>query len=50
MKFITKSIVYFIAIVTCVLYILFFFWLCHMACGILVYWPGIEPMSPAEEV
>ena len=26
------------------------FWLCHPACGILVLWPGIEPMPPAMEV
>ena len=26
------------------------FWLCHSACGILVPWPGIEPMPPAMEV
>ena len=26
------------------------FWLCHPACGILVPWPGIEPMHPAMEV
>ena len=28
---------------------LFFFCQCHSACGILVAWPGIEPMSPAVE-
>ena len=28
---------------------LFFFWLCCMACGILVPQPGIEPMPPALE-
>ena len=27
----------------------FFFWLCHVACGILVPQPGIEPMPPAVE-
>ena len=27
----------------------FFNWLCHVACGILVPWPGIEPMPPAME-
>ena len=26
------------------------FWLCHMACRILVPWPGFEPMPPAVEV
>lgn len=26
-----------------------FFWPWHMACGILVPWPGIEPASPAVE-
>ena len=26
------------------------FWLCPMACGILVPQPGIEPMPPASEV
>ena len=26
------------------------FWLYHMACGILVPWPGIKPKLPAEEV
>ena len=25
----------------------FFFWPHHVACGILVLWPGIEPTSPA---
>ena len=25
------------------------FWLCHMACGILVPWPGIKPMPLALE-
>ena len=25
----------------------FFFWQCHVACGILFPWPGIEPISPA---
>ena len=25
---------------------LFFFWLYHTACGILVPWPGMEPMPP----
>ena len=28
----------------------FLFWSCHMACGILVPWPGIEPVFPAREV
>ena len=28
----------------------FIFCPCHMACGILVPWPGIEPESPALEV
>ena len=28
----------------------FIFCPCHMACGILVPWPGIEPKSPALEV
>ena len=27
----------------------FLFWLCQAACGILVFWPGIEPMTPALE-
>ena len=27
-----------------------FFWPCYTACGILVYWPGIEFMPPAVEV
>lgn len=27
----------------------FFFLRCHMACGILVLWPGIKPMSPSVE-
>ena len=27
----------------------FFFFFCHMACGILVPWPGIEPMPPTLE-
>ena len=25
---------------------LFIYWPCHMACGILVPWPGIEPVPP----
>ena len=29
---------------------LFFFWLCHMACGILAPQPGIKPATPALEV
>ena len=29
---------------------LFIFWPCHTACGILVPWSGIEPLSPAVEV
>ena len=29
---------------------IFFFWLPHIACGTLVPWPGIEPISPALEV
>ena len=28
----------------------FFFWLCHMACGILVPQPGIEPAPSAVQV
>ena len=28
----------------------FFFWLCHMACGILVPGPGNKHMPPAVEV
>ena len=28
---------------------LFFFWLDHAACGILVLWPGILPVPPAVE-
>ena len=28
---------------------LFFFCQCHLACGILVAWPGIEPVSPTVE-
>ena len=27
-----------------------FFWLHHMACGVLVPWPGIESTLPALEV
>ena len=27
----------------------FFFWPCHVACDILVPWPGIKPTSPALE-
>ena len=30
--------------------LIFFFWLCHVACGILVPRPGIEPMASAVEV
>ena len=30
--------------------IFFFFWLCHMVCGISVPQPGIEPAHPAVEV
>ena len=30
--------------------IFFLFWPCHVACGILVPWPGIEPGPPAVEV
>ena len=26
-----------------------YFWLCHVACGMLVPWPGVEPMPPAFE-
>ena len=29
--------------------VLFFFFAMHAACGILVPWPGIEPVSPAVE-
>ena len=32
-----------------VTYLFSIFWPCCMACGILVPWPGIEPMSPAVE-
>ena len=28
---------------------IFIFWLCPTACGILVSWPGTEPVSPALE-
>ena len=28
----------------------YFFWPCHVACGILVSQPGVEPMPPAVEV
>ena len=31
-------------------YFFFFFWLCHMACRILVPQPGTEPVPPAVEV
>ena len=31
------------------LLLLGFIWLCHMACGLLVPQPGIEPMSRAVE-
>ena len=31
------------------MFLLFFFWLCSKACGILVPRPGIEPASPALE-
>ena len=27
-------------------WIIFIFWLCRAACGILIPWPGIEPMPP----
>ena len=27
-----------------------FYWLCHMACGILVPWPGIELVAPVVDV
>ena len=30
-------------------YYLFYFWPCHMACGILVSQLGIEPVPPAVE-
>ena len=30
--------------------LLFFFWPCRTACGILVPWPGIRPMPPAMEL
>ena len=32
-----------------VIVIFFFFWLCSMACQILVPWRGIKPVSPAVE-
>ena len=35
----------------CVLsFFVVFFWLCHLACGILVPQPGTEPVTPALEV
>ena len=30
-------------------HVLLFFWLCRLACGILVPQPGIEPVPPAVE-
>ena len=30
-------------------FICFVFWLCLAACGVLVPWPGVEPMLPAVE-
>ena len=30
-------------------YFVLFFWPCCVACGILVPWPGIEPVPPALE-
>jgi len=30
--------------------LLIYFWLCHIACGTLVPWPGIKPVSPAVEM
>ena len=30
-------------------WIIFIFWLCCAACGILVPWPGMEPMPPTVE-
>ena len=33
----------------CYMWIFFFFWLHCMACGLLVPWSGMEPMSPAVE-
>ena len=32
------------------LFVCLFFWLCYVACGILVPQPGIEPTSPALKV
>ena len=32
-----------------IVFLISFFWWCHMACGILVPRPGIEPMPPAME-
>ena len=32
------------------IFILFIYWPCCVACGILVPWPGTEPVSPAVEV
>ena len=32
------------------MYLFFYFWLHHAACGILIPRPGIEPMPPAVEV
>ena len=30
-------------------FLIFIFWLCHVACGILVTQPGIKPVPPALE-
>ena len=30
-------------------FFLFFFWLCHMVCRILVPWPGVKPVTPTVE-
>ena len=30
-------------------YCYYYYWLCHVACGILVPQPGIKPPSPAVE-
>ena len=32
-----------------IFFLFLFFWLCHVACGILVAWHGIEQMPPAVE-
>ena len=37
----------FLILFTCLLFI---FWPCQAACGILVHWSGIEPSSPALQV